>query len=79
MSGYTMEDPAGAACSCTVEFLFLCFPLVMSIKFHYKDCFFLFIFFSSVRFWFALQIQFQSETWAARLPHGRDETHGVSV
>lgn len=35
---------------------------------------FFFFFFSSVGFWFALQIEFQSETRAARLPHGRGET-----
>lgn len=75
LSGYMIKDLAS---SCTVEFLFLCFPLLMSIKFHYTRwfLFFLVFFFSSVGFWFALQIQFQSETWAARLPHDRDETHG---
>lgn len=67
VSGYAMEDLAGPhVVALWIFCLFVCFPLVVSIQSH---CAF-FFFFSSVGFWFALQIEFQSATRAARLPHG---------
>jgi len=59
---YAMEGLAGLhVVVCGFFGLFLCFPPVVSIKLHCKGWF---VFFST-RFWFALQIQCQSKTWAA--------------